>query len=141
MTAKNTARPDGGSGVVPRSVRLAFLLFVGAVALSLLNALLQLVTHLGGTKPLYGALIEAALFLGLGSQMRVGKLWARVTLLSVAGVFLVIGILSVIGLAGALGKGLGGLELLAVVCVGVKVLVIIAGALMMYRADTYGYFT
>jgi hypothetical protein len=140
VTAKNTTRPGDASDVVPHSVRVAFALFVGVVVLSLLNAVLQLVAHLGGTKPLYGALIEAALFLGLGSQMWAGKLWARITLLSVAGVFLVIGILSVIGLAGAFGHGLDGLVTFALICIGLKVLMIIAGSMMMYRPDTYGYF-
>lgn len=140
MTAKNTTRADSESGSVPHSVRVSFALFVGVVLLSLLNAVIQLVAHLNGTKPLFGALIEAVLFLGLGSMMRIGRLWARITLLSVAGVFLVIGILSVIGLAAAFGHGLNGLVTFALICVGVKVLVIIAGSLMMYRPDTYGYF-
>jgi hypothetical protein len=124
----------------PSAVSASFALFVGESVLALLNAVIQVSAHFNGPVAVVGAAIEASLLIGLGIQMRAGKLWARVTLMSVAGLFVVIGVLSVIALRGAFGHRMDGLVLFALICVTVKLALIVAGVVMMYRPSTYGYF-
>jgi hypothetical protein len=108
--------------------------------LSLLNAVLQLSTQLSGATVLVGALIEAALFLGLGVPMRAGRLWARMALMSVAWVFIAIGVLAGFALNSAFGHEVDGLVAFALICVAGKLLLIIVGTVLMYRPENRGYF-
>lgn len=140
MTAGNVAGSSAERATPPRSVRLAFFFYLAVVVLSATNALLQLASGLNGALPLVGTIIEAVLFIGLGWQMRAGKQWARGTLLGVSGLFLTIGILAATGLRGALNGDIDALIVAALACVAAKVLMIVAGAVTMYRPDTYQYF-
>jgi hypothetical protein len=124
----------------PTAVRASFALFVGVVVLSLLNAVIQISLRISGATVLVGALIEAVLFLVLGSQMRVGRLWARVTLMSVAWVFVAVSLLALFGLNGSFGRNLDGLVLLTLVYVTAKLAMIVAATVLMYRPSTRGYF-
>lgn len=124
----------------PGAVSASFALFVGESVLALLNAVIQVSAHFSGPAALVGAVIEASLLIGLGVRMRAGKLWARVALMSVAGLFVVIGVLSVIALRGAFGHQMDGLVVFALICVAVKLALIVGGVVMMYRPSTYGYF-
>lgn len=121
-------------------MRAAFALFVGEVVLSLLNAVLQVSTQLSGTTVVIGALIEAGLFLGLGVPMRAGRLWARMALMSVAWVFIAIGVLAGFALNSSFGQDVNGLVAFALICVAGKLILIIAGTVMMYRPENRGYF-
>jgi hypothetical protein len=125
----------------PASVRASFALFLGVVVLSLLNAVIQVAFRLSGTTVLIGALIETVLFLLLGTQMRAGKLWARVTLASVAWVFVAVSALAVFGLTGEWGGNLRGLVVFTLVAVVAKLTMIIAATALMYRPGVRGYFT
>jgi hypothetical protein len=124
----------------PTSVRLAFAVFLGDVVLSLLNAVIQVSVHLSGATVLVGAVIEAVLFIGLGVRMRAGRLWARVTLMSVSFVFVAVGVLAVIGLDSAFGHQVDGLVWFALICVAVKLVLIVAGTVLMYRPGNALYF-
>jgi hypothetical protein len=124
----------------PTAVRASFALFVGVVVLSLLNAVIQISFRISGATVLVGALIEAALFLVLGSQMRVGRLWARVTLMSVAWVFVAVSLLALFGLKGEFGRNLDGLVLFTLGYVTAKLAMIVAATVLMYRPSTRGYF-
>jgi hypothetical protein len=124
----------------PTPVRASFALFVGVVVLSLLNAVIQIAFRIGGFTVLVGALIETVLFVFLGSQMRVGKLWARVTLMSVAWVFVAVSLLAVFGLNGSFGRHMDGLVLFTLVYVTAKLAMIVAATVLMYRPSTRGYF-
>ncbi|MDT7609096.1 MAG: hypothetical protein QOC83_3162 [Pseudonocardiales bacterium] len=124
----------------PTAVRASFALFVGVVVLSLLNAVIQISFRISGATVLVGALIEAVLFLVLGSQMRVGRLWARVTLMSVAWVFVAVSLLALFGLNGSFGRNLDGLVLFTLGYVTAKLAMIVAATVLMYRPSTRGYF-
>ncbi|MCU1650958.1 MAG: hypothetical protein QOG57_3865 [Pseudonocardiales bacterium] len=124
----------------PTAVRASFALFVGVVVLSLLNAVIQISFRISGATVLVGALIEAVLFLVLGSQMRVGRLWARVTLMSVAWVFVAVSLLALFGLKGEFGRNLDGLVLFTLGYVTAKLAMIVAATVLMYRPSTRGYF-
>lgn len=125
---------------VPESVRYAFAVFVAAALLSLANAVYQLSNGLSPGLVLVGAGVEAALYLVLGSQMRIGKLWARMALMAFAWVFLALGLLFALGLLTAPGGPVGGQELLAAIGYFAKVLLIVIGTVLMYRPDSHGYF-
>jgi hypothetical protein len=133
VTADDEALP-------PTAVRAAFALFIGEVVLSLLNAVIQLSAHIGGAPVLVGSLLEAVLFVGLGSQMRAGKLWARMALMSFGWVFIAVGVLAVLELKHAFGYPVGGLVLFALICVAGKLILIVGGVFLMYRSETRGYF-
>jgi hypothetical protein len=124
----------------PTAVRASFALFLGVVVLSLLNAVIQIAFKISGATVLVGALIETVLFLFLGTQMRGGRLWARVTLMSVAWVFVAVSLLAVFGLNESLGRHMDGLVLLTLVYVSAKLAMIIAATVAMYRPSTRGYF-
>ena len=104
----------------PVAVRAAFSLFLVDAILALVNATVQVTFHVSGF-------------------MRHGRLWARTALMSFAGVFAALGILTVIGVVTA-REPIGGLELFGLLCVAGKIVLIIAGAVMMYRPGTRGYF-
>jgi cobalamin biosynthesis protein CobD/CbiB len=129
-----------GSTAPPAAVRAAFALFLADAALSLLNAILQLVYHLGGPVVLVGAVIEAVLFISLGSRMRQGKQWARGALLGLAGLFVALGVLVFLTLHSAFGSQTNGLVGVALVCVGLKAVLIATATAMMYRPDNTAYF-
>jgi hypothetical protein len=126
--------------VPPTAVRASFALFVGVVVLSLLNAVIQISLRVSGATVLVGALIETVLFVFLGSQMRTGRLWARVTLMSVAWVFVAVSLLAVFGLNGSFGRHMDGLVLFTLVYVTAKLAMIVAATVLMYRPSTRGYF-
>jgi len=130
---------DAGS-LPPTPVRASFALFLGVVVLSLLNAVIQVAFRLSGATVVAGALIETVLFVLLGTQMRAGRLWARVTLMSVAWVFVAVSLLVVFGLNGAFGGHMDGLVLFTLMYVVAKLLMIIAATMCMYRPSTRGYF-
>lgn len=126
--------------VPPSAVRAAFALFVAEVAFSLLNVYIQISHQLSGYTALVGPAIEAVVFIVVGSRMRVGKLWARVAVMSLGWLFIAVGVLSVVGLAGAFGHRMDGLVWFAMGCVLVKIVLIISGIVMMYRPENLGYF-
>lgn len=125
----------------PAPVRASFALFFGVVVLSLLNAVIQVAFRPSGTPVLVGALIEAGLFVLLGAQMRAGKLWARVTLASVAWVFVVVSVLAVYGLNGEWGGNLRGLVVVTLIFLVAKLSMIISATVLMYRPGVREYFT
>jgi hypothetical protein len=122
------------------AVRASFALFIGAVMLSLLNAVVQVAFRLAGVGAGVGAVIEAVLFVLLGTQMRAGWLWARVTLLTAAWVFVGVTLLVVFGLGGAFVSHLTGLAVLTIGYVVAKLGMIVTAAALMYRPSTRGYF-
>jgi hypothetical protein len=132
--------PDSvADGQPPVAVRAAFALFLVDAVLALVNATVQVTFHVSGFPVLIGAVIEAVLFVLLGVFMRHGRLWARTALMSFAGVFAALGVLTVIGVVTA-REPIGGLELFGLLCVAGKIVLIIAGAVMMYRPGARGYF-
>ncbi|WP_028926148.1 hypothetical protein [Pseudonocardia acaciae] len=122
-------------------MRASFALFLGVVVLSLLNAVIQSAFRLSGTPVLVGALIESVLFLVLGAHMRAGRPWARVTLASVAWVFVVVSLVAVYGLNGEWGGNLRGLVMFTLVAIVAKLAMIVAATLLMYRPSVRAYFT
>ncbi len=128
------------AGSVPETVRYSFAVFVAAAVLSLLNAVYQLSNGLSGALVLVGAGIEASLFLVLGSQMRIGKLWARMALMAFAWVFVALGVLFVVGLFTGPTGPIGGQELVAAIGYLAKIVLIVIGTVLMYRSESYGYF-
>jgi|SRR5882757_1801887 len=124
----------------PTPVRASFALFLGVVVLSLLNAVVQVAFRLSGAITVVGAVIEAVLFVLLGTQMRAGRLWARVTLMSVAWVFIAVSLLAMVGLNGAYGNHMDELVLFTLIYVSAKLAMIIAATALMYRPSTRGYF-
>jgi hypothetical protein len=122
-----------GATAGPAAVRAAFALYVADAALSLLNAVLQLIDHLGGPLVLVGAATESVLFVSLGSRMRQGRQWARGALLGLAGFFIALGVLAFLALHSAFGSQTNGLVGVALVCVGLKVILIATATAMMYR--------
>lgn len=125
----------------PAPVRASFALFLGVVVLSLLNAVIQVAFRLSGTPVLVGALIETGLFVLLGTQMRAGRLWARMTLASVAWVFVVVSLIGLLGLNGQWGGNLRGLVVYTLVSLVAKLFMIIAATVLMYRPGVRDYFT
>lgn len=125
----------------PAPVRASFALFLGVVVLSLLNAVIQLAFRFSGTPVLVGALIETGLFVLLGTQMRAGRLWARVTLTSVAWVFVAVSLLALFGLNGEWGGNLRGLVVFSLVALLAKLCMISAATVLMYRPGVRDYFT
>jgi hypothetical protein len=124
----------------PAPVRVSFALFLTVVVLSLFNAVIQMTLRLSGATVLVGALIETVLFVSLATQMRTGRLWARVTLMGVAWVFVAVNLIAVVGLNSSLGKHMNGLVLFTLVYLTVNLVMIIAGTVLMYRPSTRGYF-
>jgi len=125
---------------IPGALRVSFAFYLGDVALAVLVAVVELVFHLSGWTVLVGAAIEAAILLGFGSQMLVGKQWGRIGLMSFSWVFIAINALAIIGLNGAFGKGVDQLALFALACVAAKLLLIALGLVSMYRPSTRAYF-
>jgi hypothetical protein len=130
---------DAG-GLPPVAVRASFALLLGVVVLSLLDAVVQVAFRLTGATAGVGAVIEALLFVPLGAQMRAGRLWARMSLLSVAWVSVAVTLLGMFGLGGAFGARLTGLELLTLGYLSGKLVMIIAATVLMYRPSTRDYF-
>jgi hypothetical protein len=124
----------------PVAVRASFALFLGVVVLSLLNAVLQVAFRTSAATVGVGAAIEAVLFVLLGAQMRAGRLWARVTLMSVAWVFVAVSLLAMFGLGGALAGHLTGLALLTVGYLAAKLAMIVAATVLMYEPSARDYF-
>lgn len=125
--------------MVPAAVRTAFGYYALAAGLSLTNAAFQLAVHLNGIQILVGAVIEAALLLGLGAHMRAGKHWARQTLLGISGAFIGLGVLALIALGAALGQQ-GNLVKLALLLVGAKIVLTGMAVWHMYRPVNQVYF-
>jgi hypothetical protein len=124
----------------PVAVRASFALFLGVVVLSLFNAVVQVAFRISGATAGLGAVIEAVLFVFLGTQMRAGRLWARVTLMSVVWVFVVISLLAVLWLGGAFGVHLSGLAMLTLCYITAKLAMIVAATVLMYRPSARDYF-
>ena len=124
----------------PFAVRVAFGLFAAEVAFSLLIVYLQISHRLTGYTALVGVAIEVVVFLGIGSQMRAGKLWARVAVMSMGWLLIAVGLLGIVGLVGAFGHQTDSLVWFTIGGVVVKVALIVGGIVMMYRPANLGYF-
>ncbi len=124
----------------PALVRTAFALYLTAAGLSLANAALQVVFGLGGDTVLVGAIIEATLFVAFGVHMRAGRLWARLTMLSLSGVFFAFGVLALMVLLGAVGQSRDPLVVLTLLFVSTKMALIGSAAWKMYRPANQTYF-
>ena len=139
--AGSTTGPAGDAGPTPPGpVRRSFALFTGAALVALVNAVLQVVLGYNGPIVLVGAVAEALVFVLLGSFMRVGRLWARVSLMSVAWIFIAVSLLSLFGLNGAFGRHMDGLVMLTMAYVVLELLLIGFGTVLMYRPGMGGYF-
>jgi hypothetical protein len=133
--------PDSvADGQPPVAVRAAFALFLVDAILALVNATVQVTFHVSRPLILVGALLEAVLFVLLGAYMRHGRTWARTALMSFAGVFAALGILIAIGTA-TTPDPIRGVVLFGLLCVAGKIVLIVAGAVMMYRPGARGYFS
>ncbi len=124
----------------PAPVRAAFALYLTAAGLSLVNASLQMAFGFGGNPVLIGAIIEATLFVAFGVHMRAGRLWARLTMLSLSGVFFAFGVLALIVLVGAVGESRDPLAVLTLLFVSTKMALIGSAVWKMYRPANLGYF-
>ncbi len=134
---------DRGADAVPAPVHTAFQLFVGAAALAVTNAVLQLTFKISPPLVLVGATIEAALLVGFGLRMRRGNLRARPTMLSLALVFSLYSLAGLVGLSMAMRQGaneLGALDILLLLIWPAKILLLVGGGWLMYRPITQGYF-
>jgi hypothetical protein len=125
----------------PRAVRLAFLYYLGNVVLAVTAAVVNLVMHLSGPMVLIGPAIEAIVFLGIGSQMVLGKLWARVAVMSFTWMFVAIKALEIYGLNKAFGHNMDQVALFTFSCVGGELVLLILGMVSMYRSSTHDYFS
>lgn len=108
--------------------------------LSLLNAVVQVAFQFSGSTVVLGAVIETSLFLLLGAQMRAGRLWARVGLMSVAWVSVAVSLVAVFGLNEAFGRRVDVVVLFTLVYVAAKLIMIISATVLMYRPSVRGYF-
>lgn len=128
---------------VPAPVHTAFLLYLGAAALAVTNAVLQLTSGISPPLVLVGAAVEAVLFVAFGRQMHNGKLWARLTMLSLALVFTVYSLAGLAGLIMLMRAGsddLGGLRVLLALLWSAKVVVLVSATWLMYRPANQAYF-
>jgi hypothetical protein len=119
---------------------MAFSLYVLAGVLAVLNAVTQIA--LGQTKliALVGAGVQLALFVVLGSYMRAGRLWARMTLMSLAFVFGAYQVLLLLSLLPLLAENPGGLVRPTLGYVLAELALLVFATVQMYRPPTRGYF-
>ena len=124
----------------PALVRSAFRLYVGAVAVSAANAVLQVVFDVSPFVVLLNPILEATLFLGIGARMRGGSRLARTVLLGVAGLFIAVNLAFAAGLTSAFHRHSTALTALLLILVTAKVALIAAATWMMYRPPNHSYF-
>lgn len=132
------------NGAVPAPVHTAFQLIIGAAALAVANAVLQLTFKVGTPVVLLGAAIEAGVLITAGLWMRRGSMRARLTLVSLALVFILYSLAGLLGLIMLMRQGpngLGGLELLLIVIWPIKIVVLVAAVWQMYRPANLRYFS
>lgn len=140
MTTDKQAEQQAPASV-PRAVRLAFGLYLAEVVLAIAAAGIQVYSHVSGPLALIGAAIELAWFVGLGSQMRLGKARARTALMGVSWMFIAINVFGLLKLNEAVvSRGADGWLLFGLLCVGVKVLLIGLATVAMYRPTNHDYF-
>jgi hypothetical protein len=125
----------------PKAVRVAFALYMGEVVLAIAAAGIQVFSKVTGPLALIGAAIELLWFVGLGSQMRLGKARARTALMGVSWMFIAINVFGLVALNKAvMSRGPNGWLLFAVVCVALKVIMIGLAVVAMYRSTNHDYF-
>jgi hypothetical protein len=126
---------------VPKAVRVAFAVYLGEVVLAIAAAGIQVHSHVSGPMALIGAAIELLWFVGLGSQMRLGRARARTALMGVSWMFIAINVFGVFELNKAvIDRVANGWLLFALVCVALKVFLIGMGMMAMYRVTNQDYF-
>lgn len=136
-------RTSGENARRPDALRRAFRYYLAVVALSVANAVIQLIFDIAQSNLIIlGPVIEGAAYVGCGLALLAGKLWARVALLTFSGVFLAYNALFAIGLGIRLGEtDADTLATVLLMLVAVKIVLILTGTRLMYRPENVRYLT
>jgi hypothetical protein len=128
------------SPTVPATVRTAFALFMAAVVVSLANVLARVHFRISPPAGLVNPAVELVLFLGVGLRMRAGRLWARISMFSIALLLILLNLFLGYGLTRAFGSLPTYQVVLLMMLVSGKVALLGAATWMMYRPQNQAYF-